>query len=211
MFCSPDDRYNPNGTSSYTEKEIDIIFNQCVEDIHEMYEIYENTDQGISVDTIINNIHKNDFKLDSDTKKMMRYIEPRKSKDMKVYIRLYQPTGNWYIGYTTQESARARHLREMWEVVRQRYNDTIHTASKILRFYDEVIDEECGFNNLEDYDDDNFLIYTVATVRDARTAKIIEGRLIKYFTDQNNHTSLPIDLCLNTQGITDNSIRILHL
>ena len=176
--------------SGYTDEDIDTIFWQCVEDVNAFYTFYENTEQDISVSTIVHNLYGNDFVIDPHTKQMMKYVDPRKSDGVKVYIRLYQPTGHWYIGYTTKTSARDRHLAEIETVIKRRYMKNIPKTSKVIQFYEDVFDDE--------YDDENFVIYTITTVRDTKTARTIEDKLIKHFTHEYNGTSLPLELCLNT-------------
>ena len=180
----------------------EIIFRQCVEDVNEFYTFYEDTEQDISISAIIHNLYQNDFLVDPDTKRIMRYVDPQKSDGIKVYIRLYQPTGHWYIGHTTKISARDRHLAEIENVIQRRYMKNIPKTSKVIQFYEDVFDDE--------YDDEDFVIYTIATVRDTATARTIEDKLIKHFTHKYNETSLPIELCLNTYLVSDN-LRTLHL
>jgi len=178
------------GQVAYTDEDIETILHRCIEDVNEFYTFYKNTDRGISVSTIIHNVYENDFTTDPHTKQMLRYIDPQKSYYPKVYIRLYQPTGHWYIGHTQRISARQRHLDEIEGMLKRRFTNAIDKSSKVLRFYNDIFDDE--------YDDENFVIYTIATVRDITTAKTIEDKLIKHYTHECNETSLPLELCLNT-------------
>jgi hypothetical protein len=187
------------GQVTYTDDDIDTILRQCVEDVNEFYTFYETTEQDISVSTLIQNVYENDFALDPHTKQIMRYVDPQKSDDPKVYIRLYQPTGHWYIGHTKKISARQRHLDEIEYTLKRKYRRIIRKPSKVIKFYEDILGDE--------YDDEDFVIYTITTVKDIEIAKIIEDKLIRYCTNEDNETSLPIELCLNTASAHNNRSR----
>jgi hypothetical protein len=107
---------------------------------------------------------------------------------MKVYLRLYKPTGHYYIGYTQQDSVVIRHRQDLYQC---RYD---HKQSRLIEFYRHVLDTDDDF-------EDNFLIFVLTEVDSVATAKKIEEKLIYHFTDPANETGLPIELCLNTEHV----------
>jgi len=118
-----------------------------------------------------------------------RYVPQDEYTDtVKVYLRLYKPTGHYYIGYTQQASVVRRHRQDLYEsyIHRKQY--------RLVDFYKHVLDTDDNFVN-------NFLIFVLTEVDSVATAKIIEEKLIHHFTNPVNETGLPIDLCLNTENV----------
>jgi len=107
---------------------------------------------------------------------------------MKVYLRLYKPTGHYYIGYTQQYSVARRHRQDLYESFAER------KQYRLVDFYRHVLDTDDDF-------EDNFLLFVLTEVDSVATAKIIEEKLIQHFTEPTNETSLPIELCLNTEHV----------
>ena len=107
---------------------------------------------------------------------------------VKVYLRLYKPTGHYYIGYTRQDSSVRRHRQDLCESSSQRQH------SRLFEFYRCVLDTDDNF-------EDNFLIFVLTEVDSVATAKKLEEDLIYHFTNPANDTGLPIELCLNTEKV----------
>ena len=82
-------KYNKKCPSRYSTKELDDIFEQGVEDIKRYYTEFVNT--------------TNKFEQEIDI------------TSVKVYLRLFPTTGNWYIGYTTNKFADKRHTDDLRE------------------------------------------------------------------------------------------------
>lgn len=150
-------KYNREGPCFYSASELDDIFERSVEDIIRFYTDFVNTTKGFEQE-----------------------INP---DSVKVYLRLFPTTGNWYIGYTIRKFADSRHSGDVSTAKRKK--DTY--SSSIIEFYKQ-------------YPDIPAMIFTVAQVNDVKTALLIESRLIKHFTNPSNNTPLPINLCLNSEG-----------
>jgi hypothetical protein len=151
-------KYNKKCPSRYSAKELDDIFEQGVEDIKRYYAEFVNT--------------TNKFEQEIDI------------TSVKVYLRLFPTTGNWYIGYTTKKFADKRHtddLRESKKTTTEYYRSKLTDFYKYHAPYLPVI------------------IFTVCQLRDLKSALLIEEKLIDHFTNPSNNTPLPIDLCLNTE------------
>jgi hypothetical protein len=111
------------------------------------------------------------------------YLEDTSHKNsVKVYMRLFKSSGDWYIGYTTKASVYLRH-----------YDDKIECINLIERKapMSSLFDRYMKTIHLED----DVTILTIAEVHDKDTAKILEKKLIQHFSKDNG---LPIELCLNT-------------
>lgn len=119
------------------------------------------------------------------TKTLEQYVNVHMSK---VYIRLYKPTGNWYVGHTDQEFADYRHEQDL-------SHSATNNSSKLLRFYNDVLRKD-------DAREDNVVVYTIEELKDTKSAKILEKKLIHHFTNPNvENNVLPIELCLNTDWV----------
>jgi hypothetical protein len=105
-------------------------------------------------------------------------------KKAKIYLRLFTDTGHWYIGYTTQEFAFMRHEQDI-ETYTIRKRNAKH---KLANFY-------------RDHCNDPFMIFTIASMNNLKDAKTLEKRLIRYFTNPQTISQLPINLCLNTEHV----------
>lgn len=146
----------------HTDEEIEEIFVRSVDRVKKFYTKFAHT-----------------------TKTLKQYVNVHMSK---VYIRLYKPTGNWYIGYTDLEFAEKRHDNDLTK-------SRTKTSTKLLKFYNDVL-------RTDDSREDNIVVYTIAEVKDTNSAKILEKRLIHHFTNTNvENNVLPIDLCLNIEGV----------
>ena len=151
-------KYNRNGPCFYSANELDDIFNRSVEDIIRFYTEFVNT------------INQFEQEINPDS--------------VKVYLRLFPTTGNWYIGYTGRKFADIRHTEDVSKV--PKIQGTY--SSSLLQFYKQNPDIPA-------------MIFTVAQVNGVKTALLIESRLIRHFTNPSNNTPLPINLCLNTYDV----------
>jgi hypothetical protein len=119
---------------------------------------------------------------------------PAKNPDsVKVYIRLYMPTKNWYIGYTKRACAFDRHIQDL-SYARHAISSDAFSVSKLIDFY-------CRVLKTDDFYRDHFKVCVLAEVDSVATAKKIETRLIRYFTYPDTISVLPRDLCLNTEDV----------
>jgi hypothetical protein len=150
-------KYNRKGPCFYSASQLDDIFDRSVENINRFYTEFVNTTKGFEQE-----------------------INPN---SVKVYLRLFPTTGNWYIGYTMRKFADSRHSGDASSA--RRMKDTY--SSSVIEFYKQ-------------YPDIRAMIFTIAQVNDVKSALIIESRLLRHFTNPSNNTPLPIDLCLNTEG-----------
>ena len=66
----------------------------------------------------------------------------------KVYMRLYKPTGHWYIGCTDREFAEDRHEEDLCASVSK-------NSSKLHKFYNQVLRKDKSHR-------DNIVVYTIA-------------------------------------------------
>jgi hypothetical protein len=151
-------KYNRKGPCFYSASQLDDIFDRSVENITRFYTEFVNTTEGFEQE-----------------------INP---DSVKVYLRLFPTTGNWYIGYTMKKFADQRHSADISSS--KTLKDT--NSSPILEFYRQ-------------YPDIPAMIFTIAQVNDVKSALIIESRLLRHFTNPSNNTPLPINLCLNSEGI----------
>lgn len=112
------------------------------------------------------------------------YTDYTNSIEMKnghaVYIRIYANTGHWYIGVSAH-AAWERHCGDMSKSHRK-------SSSKIYQFYRDLLFDE------------PVMILTIALLECRKDAIIIEKTLIKHFSNPFVST-LPVNLCLNTQEI----------
>ena len=150
-------KYNRKGPCFYSANKLDDIFDRSVEDTVRLYTEFVNT-----------------------TKEFVQEID---TNSVKVYLRLFPTTGNWYIGYTMRKFADHRHSSDVSKA--KGLKDTF--SNSLIEFYKQ-------------YPDIPAMIFTVAQVNDVKTALLIESRLIKHFTNPSNNTPLPINLCLNSEG-----------
>ena len=148
-------KYNRKGPCFYSASKLDDIFDRSVEDIIRLYTEFVNT-----------------------TKEFVQEID---TNSVKVYLRLFPTTGNWYVGYTRKKFADHRHSSD------------VSTAKGIQETFSSSL-----FQFYKQHPDIPAMIFTVAQVNDVKTALLIESRLIKHFTNPSNNTPLPITLCLNT-------------
>jgi len=151
-------KYNKKCPSRYSVREIDNIFQKSIEDITRYYTKFVNT--------------TNEFEQEIDI------------TSIKVYLRLFPTTGNWYIGYTRKKFADKRHTEDLREA-KKTTDEYYHT--KLIDFYKKYAPYI------------PVMIFTVCQVKDLKTALLLEEKLIDYFTNPSNNTPLPINLCLNTQ------------
>jgi hypothetical protein len=146
----------------HTYKEIEEIFERSIDKVKKFYTKFVHT-----------------------TKTLEQYVNVHMSK---VYIRLYKPTGNWYIGFTDQEYADNRHDQDL-------SMSKTRPSTKLLRFYNDVL-------RTDDSREDNIVVYTIAELKDTKSAKTLEKKLICHFTNPNiENNVLPVELCLNTEDI----------
>jgi len=118
-----------------------------------------------------------------------KYVPQDEYTDIvKVYLRLYKPTGHYYIGYTQQCSVARRHRQDLYKSYAE------IKQYRLVDFYRHVLDTDDDF-------EDNFLLFVLTEVDSVATAKKIEEDLIYHFTNPVNETGLPIDLCLNTEHV----------
>lgn len=150
-------KYNREGPCFYSASELDDIFERSVEDIIRFYTDFVNT--------------------------IKEFVQEIDTNSVKVYLRLFPTTGNWYIGYTMRKFADHRHSSDISTAKRKK--DTY--SSSIIEFYKQ-------------YPDIPAMIFTIAQVNDVKTALLIESRLIRHFTNPSNNTPLPINLCLNSES-----------
>jgi hypothetical protein len=151
-------KYNKKCPSRYSAKELDDIFEKGVEDIKKYYTEFVNT--------------TNEFEQEIDT------------TSVKVYLRLFPTTGNWYIGYTRGKFADTRHSTDL--SIAKNTTDEYY-RSKLIDFYKYYAPYL------------PVIIFTVCQVRDLKSALLLEEKLIDHFTNPSNNTPLPINLCLNTE------------
>ncbi|APC25514.1 hypothetical protein BST79_gp357 [Only Syngen Nebraska virus 5] len=119
---------------------------------------------------------------------------PAKDPDsVKVYIRLYMPTKNWYIGYTKRACAFERHTQDL-SYARYAISSNAFSVSKLIDFY-------CRVLKTDEHYSDHFKVCVLAEVDSVATAKKVETRLIRYFTSPDTVSILPRDLCLNTEDV----------
>lgn len=145
----------------HTYEEIEEILERAIHKVEKFYTEFAHTSQTLE-----------------------QYVNVHMSK---VYIRLYKPTGNWYIGYTDQEFADYRHEQDLSQ-------SASDNSSKLLRFYNDVLRKDNARK-------DNVVVYTIEELKDTKSAKILEKKLIRHFTTPNLKNALPIELCLNTDGV----------
>ena len=120
----------------------------------------------------------------------------------KLYLRVYKPTGHWYIGSTIQRFATFRHYED---IVRTYYFDRTDSQSKIFKFYRELKytgkqldDLYLNKENPLYIFDKNWAIVTIAqTVNNKKFINDIEKEVIKRLTTPHT-TILPVELHLNT-------------
>ena len=151
-------KYNRKGPCFYSANKLDDIFDRSVEDIVRLYTEFVNT-----------------------TKEFVQEID---TNSIKVYLRLFPTTGNWYIGYTTNKFADKRHTDDLREAKK---TTTEYYRSKLVDFYKY----HAPYIPV--------IIFTVCQLRDLKSALLIEEKLIDHFTNPSNNTPLPINLCLNTE------------
>jgi len=149
-------KYDRKGSYVYSAKQLTDIFNRSVEDVIRFYIEFVNTIEDLEQEIDIDSV--------------------------KVYLRLFPSTGNWYIGSTTKKFADLRHLGD------------VSTAKNLQNTKSSLL-----FNFYKQYPDIPVMIFTITQVNNIRAALLIEKKLIYHFTNPNNNTPLPIDLCLNTQ------------
>jgi hypothetical protein len=104
---------------------------------------------------------------------------------VKVYMRLFKSSGEWYVGYTAKSTAYRRHYEDRLESVNLIERNV--EGSKLMEHYKRSI-----------FLHDDVTILTIAEVHDIDTAKILEAGLIRHLTKE-----LPVDLCLNTDHVPD--------
>ena len=148
-------KYNRKGPCFYSASELDDIFEKGVEGIIRFYTEFVNTTNG--------------------------FVQEIDTNSVKVYLRLFPTTGNWYIGYTGKKFADIRHTEDVSKI--PKIQGTF--SSSLFQFYKQNPDIPA-------------MIFTVAQVNGVKTALLIESRLIRHFTNPSNNTPLPINLCLNT-------------
>lgn len=120
----------------------------------------------------------------------------------KLYLRVYKPTGHWYIGSTIQRFATFRHYED---IVRTYYFDRTDSQSKIHKFYrglkytgKQLDDLYLNKENPLYIFDKNWAIVTIAqTVNNKKFVNDIEKEVIKRLTTPHT-TRLPVELHLNT-------------
>lgn len=106
---------------------------------------------------------------------------------VKVYMRLFKSSGEWYVGYTAKSTAYRRHYEDRLESVNLIERNV--EGSKLMEHYKRSI-----------FLHDDVTILTIAEVHDIDTAKILEAGLIRHLT---KNKELPVDLCLNTDHVPD--------
>lgn len=120
----------------------------------------------------------------------------------KLYLRVYKPTGHWYIGSTIQRFATFRHYED---IVRTYYFDRTDSQSKMFKFYRELKytgkqldDLYLNKENPLYIFDENWAIVSIAqTVNNKKFVNDIEKEVIKRLTTPCT-TRLPVELHLNT-------------
>ena len=120
----------------------------------------------------------------------------------KIYVRVYKPTGHFYIGSTTQEYVIFRHHKD---IVHACVNDDTRKICVFYRsLYDRNMDAVRLLNTINGraYDhtyvfSSDWAIITIAQFADdSHLHTKVEAALINMFA--NNQTTLPADLCLKT-------------
>ena len=120
----------------------------------------------------------------------------------KLYLRVYKPTGHWYIGSTVQRFATFRHYED---IVRTYYFDRTDSQSKICQFYRGLkytakqLDDLYRNKEHPNYVfDENWAIVTIAqTECNKKLVNTIEKEVIDLLTTPQK-TRLPVELHLNT-------------
>ena len=119
----------------------------------------------------------------------------------KLYLRVYKPTGHWYIGSTIQRFATFRHYED---IVRTYYFDRTDNQSKICQFYrglkytgKQLDDLYLNKENPLYIFDTNWAIVTIAqTVNNKKFVNDIEKEVIRRLTTP-HIIRLPVELHLN--------------
>jgi hypothetical protein len=169
------------------------------------YDDFEPTDNTILqriLDTINNTYeHIVLFKYFDNIKRFYQHAT-------KLYIRIYKPTGHWYIGTTSQAYSIFRHTQDMATACGNKDNSKriVFYRQKLSHLFSEsairrTIKENARNPNFIITDD--FEIVTIAQFDNKSLAEAIELGFINSITNPRNkaHSKLSIDLCLNTIGV----------
>jgi len=160
-----------------SQEKMNILVEKLCDDIYTHYSNIESFDQRANIDR----------------------FEPSYAK---LYLRIYKPTGHWYIGSTMQRFATYRHYED---IVRTYYFDKTDSQSKIRTFYrglkytgKQLADLYLNKEHPKYIFDKNWAIVTIAqTEYNEKFIRTIEKKVIMLLTTPRK-TKLPIDLHLNT-------------
>lgn len=171
-----------------------------VEPVYTMYDVDSKEKLDVFVEKLCAKVYTHYSNITSfDQRGNTDRFDPNRAK---LYLRVYKPTGHWYIGSTIQRFATFRHYED---IVRTYYFDRTDNQSKICQFYrglkytgKQLDDLYLNKENPLYIFDKNWAIVTIAqTVNNKKFVNDIEKEVIKRLTTPRT-TRLPVELHLNT-------------